>query len=432
MYKVAVVGPDQSVNRILTLAKEIEKELEFVPYIYHQTAEVKDFVVNPKTPVDFWLFSGYIPYQIAVNTVGPNESFVHIDSSELSIYKGILKLSADSGQMLERISVDLIDSYFYEKDLLPLEQSVKKLYRKTFNVDIQAEALFEFHYELWQQDKIDAAFTCYPKVYEDLQQAGVPAFWLSPTRHEIVHTIRMFFEKIKTSYYKDTQISVVIMEILAYDAIKEKMKESYQLDYLELDLKKTLIQLCERLDGSLFEQGNGRYAIFSTRGAVEQDIRSLKEKVNYLSVEADSRVAVGIGFGQTVFTAETNAYRAIRESKGKEEQEIVIVQEDGTMIDAAGDEGELTYSYRTDDKEFLERLNEGHISVKTFKRIESLIRKMDWNTFTTKDLAIHLKMSERNAQRIVSDLCKVNIAECVGEESHYSRGRPVKVYQLSW
>ncbi|MFS0576461.1 hypothetical protein AB1K83_12560 [Sporosarcina sp. 179-K 3D1 HS] len=431
MYKVAVVGPDQSVKRILTLAREIEKDLEFVPFVYQKTAEVKDFVMNPETPVDFWLFSGYIPYKIAVNTVGSNETFIYIESSTLSIYKGIVDLSANRGKMLERISVDLIESHFYTKDLLQFEQPLKEMYSKPFDVDIQAEELFDFHYDLWQADKIDAAFTCYPTVYEDLQQAGIPAFWLSPNRNEILHTIRMFFEKIKTFYYKDTQISVVTIEIVEYDAIKEKMKESYQLDYLELHLKKTLIQLCERLDGSLFEQGNGRYAIFSTRGAVEREIGALIEKVNHLSLEAGSSVAVGIGFGQTVFTAETNAYRAIRESKRKEKQEIVIVQEDGTMIDAVGEEDELTYSYRTDDKEFLAKLNEGNISVKTFKRIESLIRKMDWTSFTTKDLAIHLKMSDRNAQRIVSDLCKVNVVECVGEESRYSRGRPVKVYQLT-
>ena len=429
MYKVGVVGPRQSVNRILTLAREIEQELEFVPYIYTKTNEVKDFVSNPRKPVDFWLFSGYIPYKIAVNTAGQDETFVYIDISELGIYKGIVTLSKASKKLPERVSIDMIGSY-YPDELSELESMMEKVYIKKFDVEIETDELFDFHLELWQQNKIEAVLTCYPTVYEDLQRAGIPSFWLSPTRNEIFHTIRMFFEKIKTSYYKDTQISVEMIEILDYDLIKEKMRESYQLDYLELHLKKTLIQLCERLDGSLFEQGNGRYAIFSTRGAVESEIDALKETVNYLSVETDSSIAVGIGFGQTVFTAETNAYRAIRESKGKEKQDIVIIQEDGTMIDAVGEEEELAYAYRTDDKEFLAKLNEGKISVKTFKRIESLIRKMDWTDFTTKDLAIHLKMSERNAQRIVSDLCKVNVAECVGEESHSSRGRPVKVYEL--
>lgn len=431
MYKVAVVGPKQSVDRILTLAREIEKELEFVPYIYTKTDEVKDFVRKPDKPVDFWLFSGYIPYQIAVNATGTNDTFVFIDSDELSIYKGILNLSNEIGKVPERISVDMVSRFHFDEEFSQLEKELGKVFIKKFDVEIEAQELLDFHYGLWKRNEIEAAFTCYPTVYESLREAGVPAYWLSPSRNEIYQTIRMFFEKIKTSYYKDTQISVKMIEIVEYDAIKEKMKESYQLDYLELQLKKTLIQLCETVDGSLIEQGHGRYVIFSTRGAVEREIRTVKEKVHYLSLEADSKIAVGIGFGQTVLTAEVHANRAIRKSKDNGKQEIVIIQEDGTMIDAAGKDEELVYAYRTDDHEFVKKLQEGKISVKTFKRIESLIRKMGWTDFTTKNLAIHLNMGERNAQRIISDLCKVDLAVCVGEESHYSRGRPVKVYQLT-
>lgn len=431
MYKVAVVGPKQSVDRILTLAREIEKELEFVPYIYTKTDEVKDFVRKPDKPVDFWLFSGYIPYQIAVNATGTNDTFVFIDSDELSIYKGILNLSNEIGKVPERISVDMVSRFPFDEEFSQLEKELGKVFIKKFDVEIEAQELLDFHYGLWKRNEMEAAFTCYPTVYDSLREAGVPAYWLSPSRNEIYQTIRMFFEKIKTSYYKDTQISVKMIEIVEYDAIKEKMKESYQLDYLELQLKKTLIQLCETVDGSLIEQGHGRYVIFSTRGAVEREIRTVKEKVHYLSLEADSKIAVGIGFGQTVLTAEVHANRAIRKSKDNGKQEIVIIQEDGTMIDAAGKDEELVYAYRTDDHEFVKKLQEGKISVKTFKRIESLIRKMGWTDFTTKNLAIHLNMGERNAQRIISDLCKVDLAVCVGEESHYSRGRPVKVYQLT-
>ena len=47
--------------------------------------------------------------------------------------------------------------------------------------------------------------------------------------------------------------------------------------------------------------------------------------------------------------------------------------------------------------------------------------------FTTKDLAFNLQMGERYAQKIVADLCKVNLAEYIGEESPHSRERPIKV-----
>ena len=54
---------------------------------------------------------------------------------------------------------------------------------------------------------------------------------------------------------------------------------------------------------------------------------------------------------------------------------------------------------------------------------------MHWKHFTTKDLATQLQMSERNAQRIVADLCNVDLARICGELRH-TRGRPIKMYQL--
>lgn len=55
---------------------------------------------------------------------------------------------------------------------------------------------------------------------------------------------------------------------------------------------------------------------------------------------------------------------------------------------------------------------------------------MHWKHFTTKDLATQLQMSERNAQRIVADLCNVDLARICGEELQHTRGRPIKMYQL--
>lgn len=63
-------------------------------------------------------------------------------------------------------------------------------------------------------------------------------------------------------------------------------------------------------------------------------------------------------------------------------------------------------------------------------KIHALVQKMRWKHFTTKDLATQLQMSERNAQRIVADLCSVDLARICGEELQHLRGRPIKMYQL--
>ncbi|MDQ0256391.1 hypothetical protein J2S74_003811 [Evansella vedderi] len=432
MYKIGVVGPRLSVKRILEVAYEIDQEMELIPYSYTEVKEVENIIREHENHVDFWLFSGYIPYMAASKTLSFVENSVYIFSTESSIYKSFMELVYSKGALLNRLSIDMIPATNVTEgeSLEQLNKIVKDLYVKTLDADTDTRELFNFHYDLWKQHKTDGALTCYPTVNEALNKAGVPAYSMSPTRIEIFQTIKIFFEKIKTSYYKDTQIGVEKIEVKDFDSIKEKMEKTYQVQYLELRMKEALIQLCEKLDGSLFEEGNGRYTIFSSRGAIEREIQTLKETAYSLSLEANTTVSVGIGFGITVLSAEINAHRALQQSKKKAEQGMVIVQDDGTMIESVRQAEELKYAYRTNDIDFLEKLKRGRIPVKTFKKIEALIQKMGWSNFTTKDLTAHLQMGERNAQRIVAALCEVGIAECIGEESHHYRGRPIKIYRL--
>jgi len=432
MYKIGVVGPIKSVEKIIELANEIEQDMKFIPYIYSIATETKNIVEAHDQDVDFWLFSGYIPFKVATQTSISREKLTYIFFSEAAIYRGFLEQSYKMKKFIENVSIDFISSpeKMSSEGLVKIEKNVRKMYLKEFDVAIDPKELFDFHYELWQEGKIDFAITCYPSVDEELKKMGVPSYWVSPTKTEIYHTVQLFTEKIKTSYYKETQIGAVMLEIKEFDSLKERMKQGYRIQYLELRMKENLLQLCEQVDGSLIEEGNGRYTVFSTRGAIEGEIQFIKEKMYQLSIEMEAKVTAGIGFAQTVFNAELNAHRALRQTKEHESIDIVMIQDDGTIIESVGNNEELSYSYRAEDPTILEKLKKGSVSIKTYTRIQALVQKMRWKHFTTKDLASQLQMSERNAQRIVADLCSVGLAEICGEELQHTRGRPIKMYQL--
>ncbi|MFY2306425.1 hypothetical protein ACOSZE_03090 [Lysinibacillus fusiformis] len=432
MYKIGVVGPVKSVQRIIALAREIEQDMEFIPYIYAIATETKHLVETYDQDVDFWLFSGYIPYKIASQTKVSQDKLAHIIFSEAAIYRGFLEQSYRQKKFIENVSIDIIPSpsQMASEGLAEIQKNVNHMYLKEFDVAIDPKELFDFHYTLWQEGKIDFAITCYPSVDEELKERGVPSYWVSPTKTEIYHTVQLFTEKIKTSYYKETQIGALMLEIKDFDSLKERMKQGYRIQYLELRTKEHLLQLCEQIDGSLIEEGNGKYTIFSTRGAIEGQIKFLQEKMYQLSIEMEAKVTAGIGFAQTVFNAELHAHRGLRQTKENEAIDIVMIQDDGTIIESVGNMEELSYSYRAEDPDILEKLKKGNISIKTYMKIHALVQKMRWKHFTTKDLATQLQMSERNAQRIVADLCSVDLARICGEELQHLRGRPIKMYQL--
>lgn len=110
MYKIGVVGPVKSVKRIIALAREIEQDMEFIPYIYAIATETKHLVETYDQDVDFWLFSGYIPYKIASQTKVSQDKLAHIIFSEAAIYRGFLEQSYRQKKFIENVSIDIIPS----------------------------------------------------------------------------------------------------------------------------------------------------------------------------------------------------------------------------------------------------------------------------------------------------------------------------------
>lgn len=434
MYKmgtVGIIGPQKSVERILAIAQEIEVFLEFKTYIYQRSNEIKEIVLESRNRVDAWICSGPAPYLIVKDLLGTDQNLFYIPGTESGLYKAILDFVYDQREILDHVSID------YPHDMYPIEEILKQLespphdiYLKSLNAQMTSDELVNFHYELWKQGKTQGAISSLPSVSDELRELGVPAYWLTTNRSETRQALNFMVENMKSSYFKDTQIGVEMIEVENFDKIISKMKSTYFLQRLELHLTDILLTLCEKIDGSLSDRGNGRYVIFSSRGAIEREIQVLQNTIFHMSAEADTTIAVGIGYGKSVLSAEVNANYAMQHSKEKPKREIVIMQENGMISELNGEEENLSYLPRTDDKDLLEKLNSGNISVRTYKRIAALNQKMNWKQFTTKEIAAHLQMTERNARRIISELCQIGLAECIGEEDFATRGRPSKIFRL--
>lgn len=431
MYKVGLIGLKTSIDQILGMVEEYKHELEFTSYSYDQIEEIEG-IVNEYTPhVHAWLFSGPLPYEIAKKYIGTDKIMVYVPATESGLYKSLLEMIYEQGRIIEKLSIDTMSlNNISEEALSQLHIKKSQIYTKVFDLDIDMEELLNFHMDLWEKGKISGVLTCFPSVCDSLRERGIPSYRMSMSKMEIRQTLRILSEKVKAAYFKDAQIGVEIIEVEYFNKVAEEMKTPYHLQYLEIRLKEIMIQLGETINGSVSDKGNGRYMIFSSRGAIEREIQMLQDAIQRLAFEADTTVAVGIGFGETAYSAEISAFRAIQHSKGMKKRGIVIVQDDGTIVESPGDKKELSFTIRTQSEFLLEKLKKGNISVKTYKKISALIDKMKWNCFTTKELATHLEMTERNVRRIVTDMCEVELAQCIGQETYATRGRPSKIYRL--
>lgn len=430
MHRIGVIGPPTSLDRILEVANEFEHEIKFIPFPYEDAKEAKSIVQEHHQRVDGWFFSGPVPYQVALRAENSNMNYAYAPTTGAALYRAMIQIFKDHGQMSKGFSIDMIETENFQESMKELEVPVSEIYIKYFDIDYKSQELIQFHLNLWKEGKSKGALTCLRTVYNALEKEGMPVYPVYITKMEIRQALHFLIEKVKSSYFKDTQIGVEIIEFDQYELLSEKTLSRVHLLQEELKIRKTLLEFCDKLDGSFLETGNGRYQIFSSRGVIEREIEMLKLTVQQLTLDTGIPVAVGIGFGETASAAEMNALTAVRHSKEKPDRGVTIVQEDGLIIESIGQEEELSYSFRSLDKEMIEKLHEANISIKTYNKIETLIQRMSWVTFSAADLAVQLSMTKRNAQRIIANLCKLGLAEYEGEESQSTRGRPSKIYRL--
>lgn len=70
MHRIGVIGPPESIERILDVANEYEHEIKFIPFPYQEAREAKNIVTEHQHQVNGWFFSGPMPYTMAKRVLG--------------------------------------------------------------------------------------------------------------------------------------------------------------------------------------------------------------------------------------------------------------------------------------------------------------------------------------------------------------------------
>lgn len=433
-YRFGIVGPLPSVERILNLTQHLADDVEFVAMVYNHPREIPQILEQYRSTVKGWLFSGPIPLSVASPFLKEDELTAYCKPAGSGLYKALLQMNKDYPIQNQRYSIDIIRSEDLDmhESFAEAELPIDQVYLNIFEGSDEPETLIQFHMDKWTSGQSVAAVTCMHFVYAALQKQGVPVYRLTTSSQDIRQAAKLLIQQGRSSYFKDTQIGIHMIEadLLNHRSLTEST--SYGLQYAELRIKTVLLPLCEHMDGVLVDKGNGRYQIFSTRGAIERELSRLHHSIEQIALEIEVEVSVGIGYGDTALAAENHALRALQQSKQQESSSrIIIVQDNGVIREAVGQIEEWSYSSRSLDRALLSQLNEANISVKTYKKIEALTQRMNWDGFTTAQLAQHLSMTVRNAQRIMSSLCQIKLAEVEGEELQALRGRPRKIYRLT-
>lgn len=426
--KFGVIGPAKSVEKILEVGKEFE-ELTFLPFPYKEVEEISEIIERNRYLVDQWLFSGLLNYTYAMEN-----KLIHEDEGGYptlhgsSFFGELLEAQLNEGRIFTKISIDNIAKTELDKILSFYHLDALKYYTMPFQSDYSRKDVVAFHKKLYDEGKIELAITTLNAVYYELKKAGVPVYRLTASYLSIKLTIELLIEKAQANLYENRQMAIIGCR-LKNTGKTVTQHQLFQWKHHQLNWKKSLLQLTESLQGSLVEEGDGLFFIFTTKGEIDNQAESaLLKLIEEYQIRDQLVAAIAIGFGANVLHAEQNVRYGLSQEVHEKKASILLVKGVAELSEKSANSLGKSLDFKSLEEELFRRFADGSASPRDVLRIIVYSHKYNQQKFTSEDISRWLQSTERNGRRILAELEQANIIKKCGKIQSNQRGRPKNVY----
>lgn len=352
-----------------------------------------------------------------------------------ALHRDILKVILDTGNMdLSRIAMDFlvgIGGGYSVADFLKVE-TLDNVYGKnkqlTQTIGMENRHTVE-HFvleritELWNAGAIDLVICQYSSIVPMLEQRGIPFRCSFVSDHRLNSIIQEVLIKIELSRHHENHpaiIQVFPRHITEQNPQRISLLCKLLQDYVNSNLIDCLVQ------------ENSSCCVIITTLKILRFLTGefqVCHLCSYLEDRVDFPVSVAYGIGTNVPHAMNNVQIASKEAKltGRP----FIVDTNGNLIGPLNSESRMVIApYSLPDASGIaKRCN---LSAMTIQKLQNIIRNNGSDKITVPEMAQKLGTTIRNANRIMQNLCRGNVARPVYTQTTHSRGRPIQVYALNF
>ena len=430
--RLAIVGPADSVELILSVARQKEDLFALLPVIYQEASEVPNILDKRSKDADIFLFSGIVPYRYALSVPRWTKPLLYIPHTGSSLYRVFVQFTNKTGKQLEHISFDTFSRWEIEETFRDIDQPLPNIYIKQYAGVISAGELTAFHQDLWEKGQIQAAVTCFQQTCEELNAMGIPTFRIWPTRDSIRASLDAAARVAESMRFLEAQIAVVHVAVDGYENLIREVNSSYDVNRIEVRLYEILIDFAQQIGGSIISQGSGQYIVFATRGRISELTKdfTVLPVLDVIIQKLRVHVSGGIGFGVTAYQAEENAHLAHGLARRQGAGQWMIITDEHVAVGPLNTVARRQYPVgegKAKRKNWAKLLQ---ISPITLDRLAAFIEKMAAAAIRIEELAAYLDITPRSARRIMNTMQSAGLVQFCGEEAS-ERGRPRKLYRFT-
>lgn len=397
-----------------------------IPQVYDRYAEDHDIVLITGTSAKHILDLEY------PNNPKPVIAY-QVDSDRL--HRDILRLAIETQNLdFSRIAADFLvplENGYSVVDFLKLD-SIKPVIQQNHRLTEQVKkdhlqslesVILDKIKLLWEEKSIDMVICLYASIVPALQELGIPFRCPFISDEHLQQIIQDALVKAELSRLHNNHPAIIQIFPRHFS---ECSREQFQ------QMRKSVQQyIHENLLDCVLQENENCLVLISTM----QILRFLTGEFqscrlsSWLSEHLDFSIAIGYGIGTTISHAMNNVQIASKEAKLLGQP--FVVDTNGTLIGPLNSDKRMviTKHNQINVSDVAKRCS---LSAMTIQKLQSIIRSSGTNKITIPEMAQQLDTSIRNANRIMLNLCRGNVAQPVFTQATHSRGRPIQVYVLDF
>ncbi|WP_019377519.1 hypothetical protein [Virgibacillus halodenitrificans] len=396
---------------------------------------IKDQVLELMNNVDVFMFTEQHLHHFFKKHIDFNIPVHHVPLMGTGLYKSLFIVKSLHG--LHKLSIDSIDQQYVNQLLLELEEEASEMhvYKQTSNSS-SIDEVFQFHKNNYYTNGT-IALTGIQDVSTKLSGHNIPNELVTPTNQDMIVSLERALLATETRRNKESQIVFGIIDVDNFQKVTEKYSSEHEVQLLKLQIQQILLDYIKHLDGHLINVGSEEYLFITTRGIFERETRGykflplLKDTKNEIGIT----LSLGVGFGQSAAEAGTHARLALRQSKELGGNICYIVREDRSVIGPVDITSQIQYEQyelSITDAHLLDKAEKAGMSAAYMAKLMARVKRHNKIDYTAQELASTLNITIRSAHRILLKWMDAELVDIIGEEKVTYKGRPRRIYRLSF
>lgn len=421
--KIGIMGPKDSIEKVLQLKKEFENDVDFICFEAHTLEDSATMYNECKNKVDGILFTGTSVYDSVYQVTDIDQPHRFVPHNESSLFSIIYN---DNEHRIKKVSMDVVDENI-------VEDVVKETHIESFEVlshhpGLTEEDYINFHNKNLERNKVNTIFTTFSPIYEYYKEKNIPVYRLYTTKFAIRNTINHLINDIKTDQLDDAKITIQIIKLDVGDHHSKTRFES--LDKV-LTFEKELVNYLKIIEGAIFNLGWNEYMVFTTKGYINN--KNARIQFNKIILKSQFKIFSGIGIGRNASEAEYNALDALNHAEDNSESCFYIIYEDQTVEGPILKDNKLKFNNINKNSDYEKISKDTSLSENHLKKIESIKNLYKKDEFSSSEIAHYLGVGERSARRILKKIIDGGYGEVIGKKNKPGAGRPeniIKIYDF--